>query len=287
MSWFKRKRAGIQTTRREQNSVPEGQWVKCPECKEIANRRELKDRLLVCPKCNYHFRLNSTDYFKLLLGEDQYELHDDDLRSVDPLEFIDRKPYTERLTSAREQTGQSEAARAATGHLGRHRISIAALDFSFIGGSMGSVVGEIVARAIKRAYTEELPLIIISQSGGARMMEGALSLMQMAKTSAHLARLSEKGLPYLSLMTHPTTGGVTASFAMLGDVNLAEPNALIGFAGPRVIRETIGSDLPEGFQRAEFLQEHGFVDRIVERGDLKGELIHLLDLLMESNGQAT
>ncbi|PSQ81701.1 MAG: acetyl-CoA carboxylase carboxyl transferase subunit beta [Bacteroidetes bacterium QS_8_68_15] len=281
MSWFKRKRAGIRTTRREQNSVPEGQWVKCPECKEIINRRKLKDHLLVCPTCDYHFRLNSEDYFNLLLGDGRYELHDEDLHSVDALEFTDRKPYDERLASAREDTGQHEAARAATGELGCHRVSVAALDFSFIGGSMGSVVGEVVTRAIKRACVEERPLIIISQSGGARMMEGALSLMQMAKTSAHLAQLSEQGLPFLSLMTHPTTGGVTASFAMLGDVNLAEPNALIGFAGPRVIRETIGSDLPEGFQRAEFLKEHGFLDRIVERGALKGELEHLLDLLVE------
>jgi acetyl-CoA carboxylase carboxyl transferase subunit beta len=286
MSWFKRKKAGIQTTRHDQNNVPEGQWVKCPECKEIVNRRELKENLLVCPKCDHHFRLKSEDYFKLLLGEGAYELHDDELRSVDPLEFTDRKPYDERLASAREKTGQGDAARAATGRLGRHRISIAALDFSFIGGSMGSVVGEVVTRAIKRACAEETPLIIISQSGGARMMEGALSLMQMAKTSAHLARLSDKGLPYLSLMTHPTTGGVTASFAMLGDVNLAEPKALIGFAGPRVIRETIGSDLPEGFQRAEFLQEHGFVDRIVERDALVEECTRLLDLLMEPNGEA-
>ncbi|PSR01270.1 MAG: acetyl-CoA carboxylase carboxyl transferase subunit beta [Bacteroidetes bacterium QS_8_68_28] len=286
MSWFERKRAGIQTTRREQNSVPEGQWVKCPECQEIVNRRELKEQLLVCPKCDHHFRLNSTDYFKLLFGEGGYELHDDDLRSVDALAFSDRKPYDERLASAREKTGQNEAARAATGNLGRHRLAVAALDFSFIGGSMGSVVGEVVSRSIKRACEEETPLLIVSQSGGARMMEGALSLMQMAKTSAHLARLDEKGLPYISLMTHPTTGGVTASFAMLGDVNLAEPKALIGFAGPRVIRETIGSDLPEGFQRAEFLKEHGFVDRIVERGRLKKELTHLLDLLMEPNGRA-
>jgi acetyl-CoA carboxylase carboxyl transferase subunit beta len=286
MSWFERKRAGIQTTRREQNSVPEGQWVKCPECQEIVNRRELKEQLLVCPKCDHHFRLNSTDYFKLLFGEGEYELHDDDLRSVDALAFSDRKPYDERLASAREKTGQNEAARAATGNLGRHRLAVAALDFSFIGGSMGSVVGEVVSRSIKRACEEETPLLIVSQSGGARMMEGALSLMQMAKTSAHLARLDEKGLPYISLMTHPTTGGVTASFAMLGDVNLAEPKALIGFAGPRVIRETIGSDLPEGFQRAEFLKEHGFVDRIVERGRLKKELTHLLDLLMEPNGRA-
>lgn len=281
MSWFKRKKAGIQTARNEQNSMPEGQWVKCPECKEIINRRELTEHLLVCPKCGHHFRMSSTGYFDLLFGEGAYELHDEDLRSVDSLQFEDRKPYGERLDAAREDTGQQDAARAATGTLGPHRVSVAALDFSFIGGSMGSVVGEVVARAIERARTERMPLVIVSQSGGARMMEGALSLMQMAKTSAHLARLSDAGLPFLSLMTHPTTGGVTASFAMLGDVNLAEPKALIGFAGPRVIRETIGSDLPDGFQHAEFLQEHGFVDRIVERGDLRQELIHLLDLLME------
>ena len=281
MSWFQRKQAGIQTKRSDQNEVPEGQWVKCPVTDDIINRRELEENRLVVPQSGYHFGMSSTGYFDFLFDEGNYELFDQGLRSVDALGFEDRKPYAQRLEAAREKTQQNEAARAAMGRVGGHRMSIAAMDFSFIGGSMGSVVGEIVARAVKRAYTQEMPLMVISQSGGARMMEGALSLMQMAKTSAHLARLDEAGLPFISLMTHPTTGGVTASFAMLGDVNLAEPGALIGFAGPRVIRETIGSDLPDGFQRAEFLQEHGFVDAIVDRRELRGYLTHLLDLLMD------
>jgi acetyl-CoA carboxylase carboxyl transferase subunit beta len=225
--------------------------------------------------------MSSLGYIHLLFDDGTFELHDQHLRSQNPLDFEDRKPYPKRLTSAMKKTEMNEAARSATGPIGGHRTSVAVLDFSFIGGSMGSVVGEIVARAIKRAYTEKIPLLIISQSGGARMMEGALSLMQMAKTSAHLARLSDAGLPYISLLTNPTTGGVTASFAMLGDIHLAEPGALIGFAGPRVIRETIGQDLPPGFQSAEFLQEQGFVDNIVDRRELKTHLTHLLDLLME------
>ncbi len=281
MAWFKRKKAGILTTRDEQNEVPEGQWVKCPKTDEIVNRRELEDNLLVFPGSGHHFGMDSHRYFNFLFDEGDYTLHDTDLVSRDPLNFEDRKPYTQRLESAREKTNQNEAVRSATGTLGDHPVSMAAMDFSFIGGSMGSVVGEIVARAIKRAYTEERPLITIAQSGGARMMEGALSLMQMAKTSAHLTRLDDAGLPFISILTHPTTGGVTASFAMLGDIHIAEPEALIGFAGPRVIRETIGSDLPEGFQRSEFLQEHGFVDMIVDRRRLRERLVHLLNLLME------
>ena len=282
MNWFRRKKAGILTEREDQNEVPEGQWVKCPDCSEIASRREVEEQLLVCPTCDHHFTMSSHRYFGMLFNDGAFELHDSDLLSVDPLDFQDRKNYDERLAAARSKTQLNDAAQAATGMMGRHRVSIAALDFSFIGGSMGSVVGEIVARAIKRAYTEELPLVIISQSGGARMMEGALSLMQMAKTSAHLTRLEEKGLPYFSVMTHPTTGGVTASFSMLGDINIGEPEALIGFAGPRVIRETIGSDLPEGFQRSEFLQEHGFLDLIVDRRDLREQLTHLMDLFLEA-----
>lgn len=281
MTWFKRKRAGILTDRSEQNEVPEGQWVKCPNTGEIINRRELEDNLLVFPSSGYHFGMSSLKYFDFLFDEGAYELHDAHLYSVDALQFEDRKPYAQRLEAAQQKTGQNEAARAATGLMGDHRVSIAAMDFSFIGGSMGSVVGEIIARAIERAYTEEIPLLVISQSGGARMMEGALSLMQMAKTSAHLARLDDAGQPFFSVLTHPTTGGVTASFAMLGDVNIAEPGALIGFAGPRVIRETIGSDLPDGFQRSEFLQEHGFVDLIVDRRRLRQRIIHLLDLILE------
>jgi acetyl-CoA carboxylase carboxyl transferase subunit beta len=281
MPWFRRQKAGIRTTREEQNEMPEGQWVKCPESGEIINRRELEENLLVVPESGHHFGMDSHQYFDILFDDGDYDLHDTDLRSVDALNFEDRKPYAQRLEEAREKTGQNEAAQAATGSLGGHPVSMAGMDFGFIGGSMGSVVGEIVARAIKRAYTEKMPLITIAQSGGARMMEGALSLMQMAKTSAHLSRLDDAGLPYISIFTHPTTGGVTASFAMLGDIHIAEPGALIGFAGPRVIRETIGSDLPEGFQRSEFLLEHGFLDLIVDRRQLRRRLIHLLDLLME------
>ena len=281
MAWFQRKKKGILTDRSGQNEIPEGQWIKCPGCAEIINRRELLDNALVCPKCNHHLRLDSLGYFELLFDDGFFEIFEQHLRSKDPLEFYDRKPYPQRLVEAEQKTNMNSAARSAVGAIGGHRVSAAALDFSFIGGSMGSVVGEVVARSIKRAYTEEVPLVVISQSGGARMMEGALSLMQMAKTSAHLTRLDERGLPFISILTHPTTGGVTASFAMLGDINIAEPGALIGFAGPRVIRETIGQDLPPGFQSAEFLQEHGFVDMIVDRRRLRKRLIHLLDMVLE------
>ena len=230
--------------------------------------------------------MGSRGYFDLFFDDGEYELYDTHLRSRDPLDFQDRKPYTQRQNVAEQKTGMRDAAQAAVGRIGGRAVSAVALDFSYIGGSMGSVVGEVVARAIKRAYTEEMPLIVISQSGGARMMEGALSLMQMAKTSAHLTRLSDKGLPFISLLTNPTTGGVTASFAMLGDFHIAEPGALIGFAGPRVIRETIGQDLPPGFQSAEFLQEHGFVDLIVDRRELTTQIRHLLDLVMETEPPA-
>ena len=281
MPWFRRKKAGILTTRDEQNEVPEGQWVKCPKTDEIINRRELEDNLLVFPSSGHHFGMSSHRYFDFLFDDGDFDLHDTTLRSVDRLDFEDRKPYTQRLESALDDTGQNEAVQSATGTIGGHRVSMAAMDFSFIGGSMGSVVGEMIARAIKRATEQEIPLIVISQSGGARMMEGALSLMQMAKTSANLTRLDEKGLPFISILTHPTTGGVTASFSMLGDIHIAEPEALIGFAGPRVIKETIGSDLPEGFQRSEFLLEHGFLDMIVDRRQMRRRLGHLLDMLME------
>lgn len=278
MAWFKRQKAGILTTKPEQNDTPEGQWIKCPACGEILNRREFEVHLLVCVKCGHHFNMSSLQYFKALFDEGEFTLYDTNLTAVDALHFTDRKPYSARLEEARKKTGLNDAARAAMGSIGGHRTSVAAMDFAFIGGSMGSVVGEVITRAIRRACDERVPLLIISQSGGARMMEGALSLMQMAKTSAHLSRLADLGLPYISLLTNPTTGGVTASFAMLGDFNLAEPGALIGFAGPRVIRETIGQDLPSGFQSAEFLQEHGFVDFIVDRRRLREHLIRLLDL---------
>ena len=281
MAWFKRQSAGIQTKTHERNETPEGYWIKCPECDHITSRRELEDHLQVCPKCGFHHPMSGIGYFRYLFDEGAFERHDAHLHSIDPLDFVDRKPYPARVEAAERSSGLNDAAVAATGTVGGHPMSIAAMDFSFIGGSMGSVVGEIVTRAIRRAVEREAGLLVISQSGGARMMEGALSLMQMAKTSANLALLAEAGLPYFSLMTHPTTGGVTASFAMLGDFNLAEPGALIGFAGPRVIRETIGRDLPKGFQRAEFLVEKGFVDLVVPRPELRESLTGLLGQLFE------
>ncbi|NNF58173.1 MAG: acetyl-CoA carboxylase carboxyltransferase subunit beta [Rhodothermaceae bacterium] len=287
MAWYKRRSAGIVTSRAEQNESPEGYWIKCPECSHIMSQRELDDQLRVCPKCGHHHAMNGLGYFDLLFDGGDYARHDAGLRSGDPLDFVDRKPYPQRIEAAERKSHLNDAAVSATGTVGGHPLSIGAMDFSFIGGSMGSVVGEILTRAIRRATDEDRALLIISQSGGARMMEGALSLMQMAKTSANLAVLAEKGLPFFSLMTHPTTGGVTASFAMLGDFNLAEPNALIGFAGPRVIRETIGRDLPRGFQRAEFLVEQGFVDFVVKRPDLRKTLVGLLDQLFEATPAET
>ena len=285
MAWFRRTKAGINTDIGDQIDVPEGQWIKCPECASTLNRREVVRNHLVCPECGHHFPMSGLEYYRLLFDDGEFEVFDSDLDSLDPLEFVDRKPYPKRLVEARRKTGLGDAATGAVGKIGGHRTSIAAMDFKFIGGSMGSVVGEVVARAIKRAYTEEIPLIIITQSGGARMMEGALSLMQLAKTSAHLTRLHEKGLPLIVILANPTTGGVTASFAMLGDVHLAEPGALIGFAGPRVIRETMGQDLPDGFQRSEFLKEHGFVDQIVPRAEMKARIAALFDLMLESTGK--
>lgn len=280
MDWFRRKKAGILTDRNQKNDVPDGYWVNCPNCKEIVNRRELIDNLNVCPECQYHFQLDSEGYFRLLFDEAHYEPLFQNVRSVDPLKFVDRKPYAERLLEAEKRNpGLGDAVRAAGGTIGGHPAAVAAMDFGFVGGSMGSAVGEVLTRTIQRAYDEKSALVIVSQSGGARMMEGAYSLMQLAKTSANLARFSERKLPYVSIMTHPTTGGVTASFAMLGDFHLAEPGALIGFAGPRVIRETIGKDLPDGFQTSEFLLEKGFLDRIVHRKDLRETVTTLLDLV--------
>ena len=261
--------------------LPEGYWLKCPECGTITSQRELEENLLVCPDCGHHHPMSGLGYLQLLFDEGAFTRHDADLHSVDPLEFTDTKSYPTRIAAADQKTGLNDAAVSGTGLVGGHPMSIAAMDFTYIGGSMGSVVGEIIARAVRRAVDEERACLVISQSGGARMMEGALSLMQMAKTSANLALLAEQRLPYVSLLTHPTTGGVTASFAMLGDLNLAEPGALIGFAGPRVIRETIGRDLPKGFQRAEFLVEKGFVDRIVPRTELRATMKTLLDQLFE------
>lgn len=283
MAWFKRKEAGIQTDAAEQNEIPDGQWIKDPETGDILNRHVLEENAWVSPKSGHHYALSAEGFFDLIFdrtadGERAFTLHDEGLRPTDPLGFVDTKPYPDRLRATQKKTGLNDAIRAASGTVGGRPLSAAAMDFRFVGGSMGSVVGETIARAIRRGYEDGMPVLVISQSGGARMMEGALSLMQMAKTSAHLAKLREAGQPFFSLMTNPTTGGVTASFAMLGDVNLAEPGALIGFAGPRVIRETIGADLPEGFQRAEFLLEKGFVDLIVDRRELRPTMIRLLGL---------
>jgi acetyl-CoA carboxylase carboxyl transferase subunit beta len=280
MSWFQRKTAGIQTRKDDQNEVPEGYWRQCPVSGDAISLRALEENAMVTP-AGHHFPMSGLGYCSLLFDDGHFERHDDDLVSADPLGFVDRKPYADRLKAMQKKTGLNDAAVSATGTVGGHPFSLAAMDFSFIGGSMGAVVGEMVTRAIRRAVEERRALMIISQTGGARMMEGALSLMQMAKTSANLAVLAEQRLPYISLMTHPTTGGVTASFAMLGDFNLAEPGALIGFAGPRVIRETIGRDLPRGFQSAEFLVEKGFLDAIVPRPELRKTLIELLDLILE------
>ena len=281
MAWFKRESAGIKTARRDRNDTPEGYWLKCPDCGTITSQRDLEENVLVCPECGHHYPMSGLGYLRLLFDQGAFERHDAHLHSVDPLDFVDTKTYPDRILAADRKTGLNDAAVSGTGLVGGHPTSIAAMDFTYIGGSMGSVVGETITRAIRRAVDEERACVVISQSGGARMMEGALSLMQMAKTSANLAVLAERGLPYVSVLTHPTTGGVTASFAMLGDLNVAEPKALIGFAGPRVIRETIGRDLPKGFQTAEFLLERGFIDRITPRAHLRDELAHLFDLLME------
>lgn len=275
MGWFKRLKDGIQTATRNKKDTPEGLWYKCRRCKETSTVKELKDNYFKCPHCNFHVRLRSYDYFGLIF-DGQYEELFEDLRSKDFLNFSDLKPYTERLEEAKDKTGLSDAVAVAKGKVNRRSLVIAAMDFKFIGGSMGSVVGEKIALAIDHCTKHRIPFLMISKSGGARMMESAFSLMQMAKTSAKLSQLAKAKVPYFSLMTDPTTGGVTASFAMLGDINFAEPEALIGFAGPRVIKETIKKELPEGFQTSEFLLEHGFLDFIVDRKNLKEVISDLL-----------
>lgn len=275
MGWFKRLKDGIQTATRNKKEAPEGLWYKCRECKETSTVKELKENFFKCPQCNYHVRINSYDYFELLFDGNYEELFTS-LVSKDRLNFTDLKPYTERLREARKKTGLTDAITVAKGKVNRRPLVVAAMDFKFIGGSMGSVMGEKIAMSIDHCIESRTPLMIISKSGGARMMESAFSLMQMAKTSAKLTQLAKAKIPYFSFLTDPTTGGVTASFAMLGDINFAEPKALIGFAGPRVIRETIKRELPEGFQTSEFLLEHGFLDFIVDRKDLKEAVSDLL-----------
>ncbi|MBO8130145.1 MAG: acetyl-CoA carboxylase carboxyltransferase subunit beta [Candidatus Marinimicrobia bacterium] len=273
MAWFKRKKKGLLSTGKK--DIPDGLWTKCSSCNEILYTRELEKNYWVCKKCGYHFRISSDVYLRLLLDEgwEEFNTH---IKSNDPLKFKALKKYSDQLKDAIAKTGMNEAVRTVMGSIGGINVIMAVMDFRFIGGSMGSVVGEKVARAIDKAIELNRPLIIISQSGGARMMEGILSLMQMAKTSAKLTRLHKKGIPYISILTDPTTGGTTASYAMLGDIHIAEPGALIGFAGPRVIKQTIGQDLPEGFQRAEFLLEKGFVDIVCERAELKSLLVRIL-----------
>jgi acetyl-CoA carboxylase carboxyl transferase subunit beta len=280
MAWFRRSKASIDSDRTRKD-IPDGMWTKCEGCGEIIHRKQLEQQLYVCLKCNYHFRIGSREYVSIILDEGTFREMDRKMRSVDPLQFQDTKRYKDRIKDTIRKTELYDAVRTGTGKINGVPVAVGIMDFSFIGGSMGSVVGEKIARLIARAIKSKIPLVIVSASGGARMMEGALSLMQLAKTNARLAQLSDAGLPYLSVMTDPTTGGVTASYAMLGDVNLAEPAALIGFAGPRVIRQTIGKDLPPGFQRSEFQLEHGFVDIVVHRKDLKETISNLLKSLWE------
>ena len=257
--------------------VPEGLWLRCPGCAAILFRRSLENNQLVCPECTHHFRLPALDRIRLLVDPGSFVPMDENLRSADPLEFTDIKPYKDRLEASRKKTGSNEAVHSGTGFIKGRKAVLAVMDFSFLGGSMGSVVGEKIVRAIEAASSEDLPLIIVSASGGARMMESGFSLMQMAKTSAALARFDDMGGLYISVLTDPTTGGVTASFSMLGDVILAEPRALIGFAGPRVIQQTIRQELPDGFQRSEFLLRSGFLDRVVDRRDPRSEISSLID----------
>lgn len=274
MAWFRKDKSGL--AQQEKKNIPEGLWTKCKSCGEVVYGKKMEDLLWVCPNCDFHFRIPSQRYIELLLDDGKLEEYDVNLTSKDPLKFKDSKKYPDRVKAAQLKTGKKEGVIAGIGSINEIKISFAIMNFEFIGGSMGSVVGEKIARAIERAIEMELPLIIVSCSGGARMQEGILSLMQMAKTSALLAVLAEKKIPYISILTNPTTAGVMASYASLGDVIIAEPKALLGFAGPRVIQQTIGQDLPEGFQSTEFFLEKGFVDKIVNRKELRSTVTSLL-----------
>ena len=278
MVWFKRKDKKVVTETKDKKEIPEGLWYKCPKCKVVVSSADHQENLWVCHHCNHHERVNSNEYFSILFDNNKFVELDANMSSGDPLKFEDTKKYTDRLKTTTKKTGIKDAVTTAYGKLNGMDITIACMNFNFIGGSMGSVVGEKIARAIKHSIDNEIPFMMISKSGGARMMEAAFSLMQMAKTSARLSQLAEKKIPYISMLTDPTTGGITASFAMLGDINIAEPGALIGFAGPRVVKETIGKDLPKGFQTSEFVKEHGFLDFIVERKDLKEKVAHFLKM---------
>ena len=278
MAWFKRTDKGIQTPTEAKRDTPKGLWYKSPTGK-IIETEELEKNFFVSPEDGYHVRIGSNEYFKILFDDNKFKELNEGINSKDPLKFSDKKKYTDRLKTAKSNTGLNDAVRTAVGKSKGKNLVIACMDFRFIGGSMGSVVGEKIARAADYSLNKKIPLMIISKSGGARMMEAALSLMQLAKTSAKLAQIAEAGIPYISLCTDPTTGGTTASFAMLGDINISEPGALIGFAGPRVVRDTTGKELPDGFQTAEFVLEHGFLDFISHRKDLKNKVNQYIDLI--------
>src|SRR6202022_2190753 len=281
MAWFKRQSGELETSG-EKTVRTEGLWVKCEDCRQIIWKKDLEENMNVCPKCEKHFRIDARTRLAQLLDENQYETFDGNLSSTDPLKFVDLKPYSRRLRQGQHDTGPKDAVINAQGKLQGRPVVLSGMEEASIGGSRGAVVGEAITRAVERAAQSRTPLIIVSASGGARMMEGVISLMQLAKISAALARLDEAKVPYISLLTDPTTGGVTASFAMLGDLNIAEPGALIGFAGPRVIEQTIRQKLPEGFQRAEFLLEHGMLDMVVDRRNLKAYLIRALDFMAKA-----
>jgi len=278
MAWFKRQSGDLDASG-EKKMRTEGLWVKCESCRQIIWKKDLEENQNVCPKCGKHFRIDARTRLANLFDEGEYETFSDNLASTDPLKFVDLKPYSERLKKAQEETGLTDAVINARGKMNGREVIISAMEYGFIGGSMGAVVGEVITRAIEEALDKKKPLIIISASGGARMMEGVLSLMQLAKISAALARLDEARVPYISVLTDPTTGGVTASFAMLGDLNIAEPGALIGFAGPRVIEQTIRQKLPPGFQRSEFLLEHGMLDAVVHRKEMKAYIPRALEFM--------
>jgi acetyl-CoA carboxylase carboxyl transferase subunit beta len=278
-SWFKRIKKGILTSTAEKKETPEGLWTKCPSCNYICTVTELRENVFVCPKCGFHHRIGSDEYFDILFNDDKYDVLFENIRSKDFLHFTDLKSYGKRLEETWNKTDITDSIRIAVGQVREHHMVVGCMDFEFIGGSLGSVMGERIARAVDYCLLHKAPLLIICKSGGARMMESAFSLMQLAKVSAKLSQLTDARIPYISLLTDPSFGGISASFGMLGDFNIAEPGALIGFAGPRVIRETIKKDLPEGFQRSEFLLEHGFLDFIVNRKELKQKIATVLALL--------
>ena len=286
MAWFKRQSVELDTSG-EKKIRTEGLWVKCEGCRQIIWKKDLEENLNVCPKCDRHFRIDARTRLAQLLDDAEYEVDDANLESTDPLKFVDLKPYAGRLRQAQKQTELKDAVINARGRINGRQVIISAMEYAFIGGSMGAVVGEAITRAVERAAESRNPIVIISASGGARMMEGVISLMQLAKISSALARLDEAKVPYISVLTDPTTGGVTASYAMLGDLNIAEPGALIGFAGPRVIEQTIRQKLPQGFQRSEFLLEHGMLDAVVHRRDLKSYIARAFDFMVPQNGAKT